>query len=289
MIWYMMSRIALDEDTQKLGVVHVVYKVGKRNGIRLGRNLTWQTCALEMGLPIKTRSLHLCFGVENWLFYKFLMFFLGAALRNKIRAHEGSHQELLSILMTFGIPKSAIPLDESCQPNLEFHASWIQREQDFQATLKGRKRNGERGDDVLLVDLPRNKDVIFGRGKKAQRHVGNLRLRFVLEENLDAYNQADNDGKGQIVASIISSIKAGGGRFLKQVDGNSACWGVVPDRSVRSKIGHDFRTVRKIVLQRKEEGGNQERENNQQQINNLLTIYIFNAKGGKFRNGCIFN
>ena len=61
-------------------------------------------------------------------------------------------------------------------------------------------------------------DVLAGRGAKSNRHLGNKLFRSLVKQNRGLYQQLkdNNAHKTTLAESIIASIHARGGRFLKQ-------------------------------------------------------------------------
>jgi hypothetical protein len=98
---------------------------------------------------------------------------------------------------------------------------------------------------------PSEVDVLMGRGKRVQNHVGNNKLRSILEDNLAAYTKAPHATKRQVAMGVIEEVKKGGGRFLRPTD--SGCWEVADADSVQKKVIHDFRTIRGILKRQRVE------------------------------------
>ena len=319
--WYMMmEKAALDEHTQKSGYVHIIYKEGPIVGQHMSRRFVWASCKLEPAVPMKMASMHICFGKQSSLFCRFVRFFLTENMRLKIRPHEGTFSELVSVLCSFGIPKFAIPLNpETGEHSREYHALWLQaqralEQEQLQGSITATTTSsaaaattttsaGAGGEDrntsatmptrislpfssstlpsaSNIVGVPTNNDVILGRGKRAQMHPANLRLRFRLEELLQEYDRACREGKGDIVIDLISDVKTRGGRFLKLRD-DGGTWETVPDRIIRKKIAHDFRTVRKSALKQQQQHHQQQQhqQHNAQPSTVMSDNYVFVGTG----------
>jgi hypothetical protein len=111
----------------------------------------------------------------------------------------------------------------------------------------------------LVVPSPR--DVLLGGLKLTQTQFGNANFRRFVEDYRDEYERSTSKlEKIKIAKKIVSEIKAGGARFLKQTDYKygkdgkmikkekgsalSIGWVEVPDHVAREKISHAFRNLR---------------------------------------------
>lgn len=103
----------------------------------------------------------------------------------------------------------------------------------------------DRNTSNLEVRTYSNVDVLMGRGRHVQTHVGNNKLRLILEANLAAYSKGPRAGKKQVALAVIDEVKKSGGRFLRPTGGGG--WEVADSDSVLKKVIHDFRTIRGIL------------------------------------------
>lgn len=88
-----------------------------------------------------------------------------------------------------------------------------------------------------FTGTPGQMDVICARGKVAQRHSGNERLRAIIESNVHEYAYAPTKlSKSTIVSSILDAVRDGNprGGFVKYEGG---AWHDVGDLVAREKIG----------------------------------------------------
>ena len=93
-----------------------------------------------------------------------------------------------------------------------------------------------------LIEIPLNQDVLFGKGNVGRTHIGNLRLQFLVEESLDAYNEAtDRETKSEMIQHIFKKIQNAGGRFLSK---ESGIWIPVTHDLATRKISDLFRSRR---------------------------------------------
>jgi hypothetical protein len=89
---------------------------------------------------------------------------------------------------------------------------------------------------------PSDADVICGKGKNVFLHEGNCRFRSILEQHLDAYDQADTERRGPWSSTRLSDLVRkdcvnGGGLWRQDRNG-----GVVGDGlcQCERKIGHSI-------------------------------------------------
>jgi hypothetical protein len=108
--------------------------------------------------------------------------------------------------------------------------------------------------DKLFATRPM--DVIFGRGGHNKSNPGNLRLKQLLEEHKNEYDEANRMRKTEIVSSIIDQMKKAGSRFVVEAydnnhDGGNGGGGYIPtwliasSDKVKNKVTHDFRNLRR--------------------------------------------
>jgi hypothetical protein len=146
----------------------------------------------------------------------------------------GSHVEVVYQLQTFGVQGRILPLTKHGELTVEAHKKWLYRQ----------KRREEDIENVQRVLIPTNKDVLSGRGRGVQEHVGNLRFRQLVAEKQQEYD-AHKDlfgAKGRVVDKIIQEILSQGGRFLKD-DGIG--WVALKEAEAREKVAMTFRSRRK--------------------------------------------
>lgn len=100
-------------------------------------------------------------------------------------------------------------------------------------------------DDTTMgesIVMPHENDILFGRGGKNNKHVGNERLRQMARDSIFTYKAASKKGKSQISRSIVSAIHnlRPSGRFLKR-DFNTGLWVEVDDDTAREKTSQALR------------------------------------------------
>lgn len=219
-------------------------------------------CAWMPGaVPLKVMAYHFCYNDATALPAMALtQMMMGMAWRIRFRAHYGTHSfsvhppnnwrsslfcffnlispgsylECLYSLMTFGIPKEIIPVHSvdgrpMVEEFLADHEKHVQNERASVLNETGR------------ILLPQENDVLLGRGRPYQEFPGNRRLADIIFERKDEYKDSGKLHKTELTNTILTQIKAYGGRFLKKSD-DGDYWVVVTDEVAREKgeTGHTY-------------------------------------------------
>ena len=109
-----------------------------------------------------------------------------------------------------------------------------------QRTLERQRRvHGVKG----VVGVPDQKDVLCGKGKSIQNHIGNIRFRQLVQDCRSTYDNADSDEKKRMTLEVLEIVKQSGGRFLK--DESELGWIEVDNETARLKVSSTFRSARK--------------------------------------------
>ena len=153
--------------------------------------------------------------------------------------------ECLYELMTYGIPTHLIPLTESGKIKIKNHHEWL-------ATVRASEEYASGGMHDTCV-LPYSSDVLLGRGKPVQEHVGNRRLQAMVEDYVEEYHgYTRNTQKTELAMTITQRVLRAGGRFLTK---ESGIWIEVSDDIARDKVSHLLRARRRHVQSARTTGG----------------------------------
>lgn len=196
----------------------------------------------------------------------------------------GSIIEVHYVLASFGITADMFPIDADGECDLEPHINWME----MRRQMDDRFENGDpgelersgtgrdegsnvsyQGDDNSALSsplpfgwvVPCPQDVLLGGLKLTLTQLGNANFRRLVEDNRDDYERsASKLEKVKISKKIVSEIKAGGARFLRQTDykyGKDGKivkkekgatprigWVEVPDHVARERVSHAFRNLR---------------------------------------------
>eukprot|EP00539_Tryblionella_compressa_P002474 CAMPEP_0178741338 /NCGR_PEP_ID=MMETSP0744-20121128/5085_1 /TAXON_ID=913974 /ORGANISM="Nitzschia punctata, Strain CCMP561" /LENGTH=493 /DNA_ID=CAMNT_0020394201 /DNA_START=7 /DNA_END=1488 /DNA_ORIENTATION=+ len=238
-MWYTISTALMDEDSQKKGIVAIMYK----RGTPLNRE-DWehlhQVMWVREALPKKVVAVHQCVDESlRPLLAAHKLFLLTKDLRARVRPHVGDHEDVLFELQTYGIPAN----EELILPDGSLSLAWHQEWLGMRRAQEEEIQTGSKDDGVIL---PKKFDVLFGRGKNTREHTGNLRCALLVEMHLERYEKANKQEKTEITRQILAQVHDSGGRFLKH--DKKTGWQEVDRDAAREKISHFFRFLRSKVV-----------------------------------------
>jgi len=87
---------------------------------------------------------------------------------------------------------------------------------------------------------PTDKDVVFGRGGRANNHIGNINYLRELKKLKATYGNMHKSGKSSVSQMVLDIVHREGGRFLKQEE-TTGLWYEVPDRLAKKKASQALR------------------------------------------------
>ena len=233
---YFSLMLAEDEENQKGGVVLIVMQMGSFDIGRASLPVSRDLPRLLSWLPLRICALHCCSNntVTGGLFRAAL---LGAPadIRGRNRFHNGTNTEVKYSLLCFGIPVDLLPFTSSGTIKKTNLNRWI-------AKNIARDMALGYGGAFSGVDLPSRNDVLLGKGKPIQNHVGNMHLKVLVASHASAYQAAYLAmDKMDIVYKVFSDIKARRGRFLKQE--SDGWWYESPDVEALDKVTMVFQRM----------------------------------------------
>ncbi len=251
-VFYITMVNAEDEETQRKGCVGISYLVGDEFSFsELAHRNSWNSKVpvLWNALPIRFEALHFCHDSFAWkTLFAVVKIASTMFTRIRVREHYGNQSECLIHLQTFGIPIDAFPIGNDGTRSTDTHVDkWTKRR------LLERLRNQEDQnhqqehntksieEPVVRVQVPGQSDVLLGRGRPCYHHIGNIRLRKLIELRSQEYDVASYAEKQRITNEILSLIHKSMGRFLKD-DGSG--WSEVQRTVAKKKVAHAFRTLR---------------------------------------------
>jgi len=223
--------ISTNEEIQKKGQVVIIWAINNPIGSK-NRSAIWATTKMLSCLPMRVNAVHICY--NNALIKAFITLGSYAAdtfTRVRIRSHFGSFSECINELKTFGIPIYALPFDEGGKVMTQDHKTFWEKRRQLERKYSG----------VGKVVSPGPFDVLLGRGRLCQEHVGNVRYRQLVLKHKEQYDNASTVDKTSISLMIVNLVKDSSGRFLKD---NGDGWVEVEDKRSRDKVSHSFRTLR---------------------------------------------
>jgi hypothetical protein len=279
--FYLGSVTAMDEETQRKGVVIVHYCLGKGYA---SRSIIHGLGKILRALPIRVASIHIC---ENNAAVKaaasIASLLIGSSNSVRVRGHCGTDMEVQYELMTFGLKinfPSEFPISPSGAVDLREHTCFLERrriQEEVEGDITGgdtggritsslcailhdpisslkdvmpdsRYSTGDQGsnfDKPSHIIVPGELDIILGRGRSYQNYKGNLRYRHIVESHRQQYEMlSTKKEKTQLIKDVVEAIHVGGGRFLQQdLVGR---WTPVDIDMARNKVSHSFRNQKRL-------------------------------------------
>ena len=242
-------------------------------------------------IPPKFSAVHLCFpeGTMYEIAKAAIMLLIGKENRQRLRLHVGSYQECKYALRSFGIPVDRLPIDleskakyvtKNKQYDLKHHRKWLSMRAAKETAMfaaigrdsSGRlvnpniKETGGSFKGVMkvareirskFVECPRHEDCLFGKGRPAMYHPGNIAMRRLLDAKIKRFEAMVPLQKSIVVWEVVNEIKRGTGRFLKEDTDHAGLFVIADDETAFKKIAIAFRDLKKRRLRgdQKEMGG----------------------------------
>merc|ERR1711971_627007 len=178
---------------------------------------------------------------------------IGPDLRPHFRTHTGSVVECIYALQSFGLHWDQIPISSSTgKLKAKHHLKWLKlcrlKEDSITNYEGGPCDNVNRNRFDKIIECPNQMDVLFGRGRPAMRHPGNVLLRDIVQSKMEEYSNAKSKKAGtEITWSVVRMLKGKyGARFLKEenIEKEVLGWVEVSNDIARTKIRAAFRDFR---------------------------------------------
>jgi hypothetical protein len=148
--------------------------------------------------------------------------------------NSGSQCECFYVLVSFGIPVKAFPIEVDGAVSTDVLLKQIKRYRMNEEADKA-QANGS-------ILFPLCNDVLLGRGRPYQEFPGNRRMAELVEEHREVHQSGSKLEKTALANKITYIIKDPNGRFLKKTEGENGDWVEVTDKVAREKVSHAFRT-----------------------------------------------
>ncbi|CAJ1964947.1 unnamed protein product [Cylindrotheca closterium] len=244
MIFHLCMAALMDEETQKKGAITVVHSlVSETSELRNPKGydpvLTWQsTHLLQKAIPLRFVGTHICTNPSSFSgkFFSSMARFVGDAGIVRIRFHQVSFNEVNERLSTFGINSILLAVSQSGEKKTEKH-------RELMKVIKSIEVAKLLTPEKLTVLVPSATDVLLGRGKPIQNHVGNIRLGLIVESQLEEYDEIANRlDKTRLAEITMAKMKDAGVRFLSRDD--NGFWELATEQLARERVSSTFRTVR---------------------------------------------
>jgi len=109
------------------------------------------------------------------------------------------------------------------------------------------QQQSQHQDDTEPVVVPGERDILLGRGRRAQNHNGNVHFREIVETFRQRYEAIPSKGgKTELIREVVDFIYDNGSRFIKQ--DSFGRWIPVGREVARDKVSHSFRNKKRLSL-----------------------------------------
>lgn len=233
-------------------------------------------------IPPKFSAIHLCFP-EGHLYdiaKAAVTLLIGKENRQRLRLHVGSYQECKYALRSFGIPVDRLPVDLESKAkygakyrgfDLKCHSKWLSMREAKETAMFAAIGRDSRGRVVAsgrhgvvdsfkgvmkavreirskFVECPHHEDCLFGKGRPAMNHPGNVAMRRLLDAKINRFEASSSMEKSFVVWEVVNCIKQGNGRFLKEDNAHAGVYVITDDETAFKKIAIAFRDLKKRRL-----------------------------------------
>ena len=181
--------------------------------------------------------------------------------RCRTKLHQGSHVEVQYKLLSYGIPVGSLPVNSEGLINRKLHTKFIKmrrmqeehQEQERLLILQAQQHAmminmnpmalaNQLPKPTTVIVVPSHADVLFGKGKPVQLHIGNIRFANLIEEQMERYNTVMRNMKPTVIKEIMQTIQQQDkGRFLRRDEQKGGMWIEVTPDVAADKVGHAFR------------------------------------------------
>jgi hypothetical protein len=168
--------------------------------------------------------------------------------------YEGDGTEVHYKLSGYGIPVETLPMDEiTGNIKTKNQAQFIAVRKRIEGVEENHgghvssssSSSSSNNNTPSMIECPLLNDVIFRSGKSYLSHPGNANFRGLIEQYINAHNEASQDKKIKITWQVIEEVESKSGRFL-EYDKGLGTWTELTNRSaVRHKIATYFKEYRR--------------------------------------------
>jgi hypothetical protein len=96
-------------------------------------------------------------------------------------------------------------------------------------------------DGSVVIEVPRELDVLCGRGRGHFGHTGNRRMLGIIHQNKARYKAGTKLEKGQIAREIMAEVQSNGARFLRRKEEDNTLWELCDYSEALNKVCHGIR------------------------------------------------
>jgi len=98
---------------------------------------------------------------------------------------------------------------------------------------------------AVATSSPDESCILFGRGKSCNNHLGNIRMRRIIDRYRDQYQMSVRGEKYKLVRKVYDELVDAGMKFLKPAEGQDG-WVEVDIEAAIQKVGHALRSSRGV-------------------------------------------
>jgi hypothetical protein len=249
-MWYTIFRALSGTEAQQKGIVSVTWNhtpEGTTAESSPAPSNLYMLARTNEAVPIRQICFHMCmndgFGKTFIGFVR--KYFMPSQSRVRTRLHSGTQSQVLQSMEKFGIPVDVFPLTPEGDLKRDRHHGWIQTQHLIETTTT--TTGSKKSNNLEVVSIPTQSDILLGRGKACQWHVGNLRFRLMLESQYATYDAAGKQEKMDQAREIVELVQSSGGRFLSLENG---MWTQASVAVARKKVSHRFRAIRSTRVEK---------------------------------------
>uniref|UniRef100_A0A7R9ZNL5 DUF6824 domain-containing protein n=1 Tax=Craspedostauros australis TaxID=1486917 RepID=A0A7R9ZNL5_9STRA len=227
---------------QQRGVVGIIYTIGT-DLAHFRRALAAVRFNMIDATPMRPAGMHMCF--SNTRIKPVLSAVLKAlpkAFRIRFKLHFGSPRECNRELMTYGVPASLLPDEDSIACGgvavPEMITKCLARDRDaLQRYYAGKPKE-------CIEGQPQPRDILLGRGRPYQKYPGNMDFAQLLQKRKTSYNDPlkTKSEKTELTKQLVKELRDAGVRFLKR-DKSGDWWQEVPDTVARERVAMSLRNL----------------------------------------------
>eukprot|EP00934_Nitzschia_sp_Nitz4_P009472 Nitzschia sp. Nitz4//scaffold66_size103028//94881//96508//NITZ4_004516-RA/size103028-processed-gene-0.17-mRNA-1//1//CDS//3329556404//9462//frame0 len=237
---YLMLSAVEDEDTQKRGVVFILWYLGELILGDFESDVMEEFIFCALWIPVRIVSIHYCCDTSlvKRIVLRLFRAISAPQFRYKYQCHEGTSTENLYSLMSFGIPVDTIQLNSDGRLRMtNSQKKWITKQRSKEAACRalGGSHKWQK------LDIPTRRDVLAGKGKSMQDFPGTVFMRTLIEKYSYQYaRSATNVEKAKVRTGIVEAIRASGGRFLKRDETYTGWWTTSNEKEIQEKMQKAF-------------------------------------------------
>jgi hypothetical protein len=237
---YMMTTASNDIETQKKGVILIVWPGGAAKDWKIPREPSSRARHLSSQrhdvVPVRYAAYHYCMHDNPILRAVRSVAILyggsGRMTKSRIRMHMGEDIELRYAMQGYGVPVDFIPVTGTGNIKLNHLKPWMKT-----------RRLLEDLEHSKIVECPGSYDVVFKPGKRLMFHPGNLLFERLIMSKADEYSSASSKRNLYIwLQKEITETREG--HFLKWDD--DGYWTKLEDEAqITTKISTSCKAVNK--------------------------------------------